>query len=144
MSMVRIEQTSWGRIPERRCSSIIAHTWRGDVRPNRVHERIGDRLDRLRLPNVGPAPTEARNRLEAVMEGGRDHSLPDGPLEQPDNPARPLVHFVPTEAGVNHRLANGFELERPELSRRLVAVELAERPDRHSDAGRLRCRLPVS
>jgi hypothetical protein len=47
----------------------------GDVGPDRIDERIGDRLDRLRFPDVGPAPAEARDGLESVMEGRRDHLL---------------------------------------------------------------------
>ena len=62
----------------------------GDVGPDRVNERIRDRLDRLRLPDVATAPTEAGDRLEAVMDGGRDHSLPHGPLERPDDDAGPV------------------------------------------------------
>ena len=87
------EQTSSGRMPERRCSSTIAQTG-GDIRPDCVNERIGDRPDRLRLPDIGPAPTETGNGLEAVMDGGRNHRLPDGPLEQShDYPARRLTSF---------------------------------------------------
>ena len=84
----------------------------GDVGPDGVDERLGDRLDRLRLPDVGPAPTEAGDGLEAVMDGGRDHLLSDGPLERPDDVADPLVDLVPTEAGVDHRLADGLEAQR--------------------------------
>jgi hypothetical protein len=43
-----------------------------------------------------------------MMDGGRDHFLPDGPFEKPNDPARPLVDFIPAKAGVNHRLADGL------------------------------------
>ncbi len=136
-------QTSPGRIPERRWSSTIAQTCRETCGPNRVNERIGDRLDRLRLPDVGPAPTEARNRFQAVMEGRRDHFLSDGPFERPENMPDPLVDFAPTETGLDERLANGLESERPELPGQCVTVELAERPESQPDVDRLRCRLAV-
>ena len=115
----------------------------GDVGPDGVHERLRDRLDRLRLPNIGPAPAEAGDGLEAVMDGGRDHPYPDGPPKQPHEPARSLVHFVPTETGIDHRLANGFELEGPEIAGHRVAVESAEWPDRPADRSRFRRRPPV-
>ena len=77
------------------------------------------------------------------MDRGRDHALANGPFDEPDDSARPLVHFVPAEAGINHRLANGLELERPEIPGHRIAVKLAERPDRLADASRLRRRLPA-
>jgi hypothetical protein len=95
------------------------------MRPNRINESIGDRLDRLRLPDIGPATSETGDRHKAVMERRRDNRLPDGPLEKSDDSARSFVDFVPTETGVNHRLANRLELERSEVSGRSMAVELA-------------------
>ena len=136
-------QTSPGRMPGEALEFDHRPNLPGDVGPDRVNERIRDRLDRLRLPDVGPAPTEAGDRLEAVMDGGRDHLLPDGPLERPDDLADPLVDLVPAEAGIDHRLADGLEPERPELPGQGVAVELAERPEGQPDVDRLRRRLAV-
>jgi hypothetical protein len=53
----------------------------GDVGPDRVHGRIGDRLDRLRLTDVGPATAKPWNGLEAMVEGRRDHLLDYCPFE---------------------------------------------------------------
>ena len=137
------EQTSPGRIPERRWSSTIAQTWR---------ETWG-RIASTNASGTGLTGSDSRtsarprrrpgDRLEAVMDGGRDHLLPDGPLERPDDLADPLVDLVPAKAGVDHRLANGLESERPELPGQSVAIELAERPDRQPDVLRLRCGLAV-
>src|SRR5262249_42390324 len=115
----------------------------GDARLDDVNERIGDGSDRLRLPDISPAPAEARHGFEAVMEGGRDHLLPSGPLESPQEMPDPLVDLAPAETGVDHRLANGLEPERPELPGRSVAVKLAERPEGQSDVHRFRGGLAV-
>jgi hypothetical protein len=40
----------------------------GDVRPDRVNERIRNRLDWLRFPDIGPAPTETGNGFQAMMD----------------------------------------------------------------------------
>jgi hypothetical protein len=53
----------------------------GDVRRDCLNKRIRDRPDRLGLSDVGPAPTETRNRFQAVMDRRRDHFLPDGPFK---------------------------------------------------------------
>src|SRR5208337_133098 len=66
-----------------------------DVRPDRFNESIGDRLNRLRLTNIGPATAEAGYCNQSMMKGRRDNPLPDGPLEQSDDPARSLVNLVP-------------------------------------------------
>jgi len=66
-----------------------------DMGTDRINERIGDRLDGLRFPDIGPAASETGDRDEAVMEGGRDDPLPDGPLEQSDDPTCSLVDLVP-------------------------------------------------
>jgi hypothetical protein len=115
----------------------------GDVGLNRVNERFGNRLDRLRLSNVGLAPTETRERFEAVMERRRNHFLRNSPLERTNNPPDPLIDLTPTEIRINHGLANGLESERPELPGQCMAIELAERPESQPDIYRLRCRLAV-
>src|SRR5262249_31184193 len=109
-----------------------------DMGPDRVNERIGDRLDRLRLPDVSPAPAEAPDRFQAMMNGWRDHLLSDGPFECPDDMPDPFVDLVPAEAGIDHRLANRLESERPELAGRSVSVKPAERPEGQPDVHRLR------
>jgi hypothetical protein len=113
------------------------------MRQNGIDERIGDRLDGRGLPDVGPASTKTRNGFQAVMEGGRNHFLRDGPLERSENMPNPLVDLIPTEAGVDHRLANGLEPERPELSSHRVAIELSERPESQPNTCRLRSRLAM-
>jgi hypothetical protein len=105
----RLTVSSVGSIPEPLDGIPMDGDLPGDMGTNRVNERIRNRLDRLRLPDVGPAATETRHGLEAMMNGGRDNSLPDGPFEKPNNPARPLVDFVPTKAQVNHSLTNGLQ-----------------------------------
>jgi hypothetical protein len=89
----------------------------GNIETDRINERIRYRLDRLRLPDIGPAPAKTRNGLKAVMDRGRDDCLSNGPFEKPHDPARPLVYFVATEARVDHRLTNSLKLERPEVFR---------------------------
>jgi hypothetical protein len=101
----------------------------GDMRPDDIDERVGDRPDRLRLPDVGPAPAEAGDSLETVMDGGGNQLLTHSPFERPDDLARSLVHFIPTEAGVDHRLANRLETDRPEFPGYGIAIESTERPE---------------
>jgi hypothetical protein len=115
----------------------------GDVGPNRVNERIRDRLDRLRFPDIGSAPTETSNRFEAVMERGRDHFLSDRPLERPENMPHAFVDFAPTETGIDHGLADCLKSQRTKLSSQDVTVEFAKGPESQPNVDRLRCRLAI-
>jgi hypothetical protein len=109
----------------------------GDVGFDGVNERVGHRPDRLRLPDVGPAPSKARDRFEAVMARRGDHFLPDGPLERSENVTNPFVDFAPAESGIDHGLADGLEAERPEFPGRGVAVEFAKGSEGQPDVHRL-------
>jgi hypothetical protein len=115
----------------------------GDIGPDDIDERIRDRLDRLRLPNVGPAPAEARNSLEAVMNGRGERLFFDGPLERPEDATDPLVDLISAEAGGYHVLTNRLEPTRPELPGYRLAIESAEGPEGQPDIHRLRGRLAV-
>jgi hypothetical protein len=53
-----------------------------DERFDRVHECVGDRLDRLRLPDSTPAFLESLDRFQAPMHLGRDRRLFNAPTEQ--------------------------------------------------------------
>ena len=99
----------------------------GDMRPDRIDERIGNRLDGLRLPDLAPAPTEAGDRLEAVMDRWRNHPLRHGPLVPPYNDLDPSANFGPANPRVDDRLANRLELERPEIPGQLIPVEFPNR-----------------
>jgi hypothetical protein len=67
------------------------------------------------------------------MDLGRNHRFLNAPSEHPDKALGPLIHDTPTEAGINQRLPDGFELERPEIPDREGAEQLAERPDCETD-----------
>jgi hypothetical protein len=47
------------------------------------------------------------------MDGGRDHSLGDGPIEGPDDDADPLTDFVPPNPGFNDGRRTGSSRNGP-------------------------------
>jgi hypothetical protein len=113
---------------------------------DRVHERIGDRLDRLRLPDSTPAFLESLDRFQAPMYLGRDHRLFNAPTEEPNNASGPFVDLVPAETSVDERLANGFEMKRPKVPSRERPEQLAEGSNREAnvtDFGRWLAVFPV-
>jgi hypothetical protein len=116
---------------------------RRDERPDSVHERIRDRLDRLRLPGFAPALLETFDRFQAPMHLRGDHRLFNAPTEQPDNASGPFVDFIPTETAVDERLANGLEMERPKVPGREGPEQRPERPNREANVADFRCRLAV-
>ena len=53
-----------------------------EVRQGRLDELDRDGLDLVGLAGVGPPLLEAGDRLEGLMDRGRDHLQADGPLER--------------------------------------------------------------
>ena len=103
------------------------------MRLDRINERIGDRLDRLRLPDCAPALFEALHRFQAPMDAGRNHRLLNATTKQPDQAAGPFVNFISTEAGVDERLANSLKVEGAEISGSEGSEKLAKGPNREAD-----------
>jgi hypothetical protein len=101
----------------------------GDVRSDRINERVWNRFDWFRLADVGSAATETWNRFEAVMDRGQDNFFPDAPLEHSENVTDPFVNFIPAETRADHGLANVFESERPKLLCHGMAIEFSERSE---------------
>jgi hypothetical protein len=52
------------------------------MRPDRINESIGDRLDRLRLPDVGPVASKAGDHNKAVMDRRRTIASPTAQLKR--------------------------------------------------------------
>jgi hypothetical protein len=80
------------------------------------------------------------------MNVGRDDCLFNAPTEHPDKASGPLIYHTATEAGVDERLANGFELQWAEIPGREGPEQLAERSNREAnvaDFGRRLAVLPV-
>jgi hypothetical protein len=71
------------------------------------------------------------------MDGSGDRLVLDAPAEDTDHVTGPTVDFVPAETGIDHRLPNRFEGQRPELLRQGVAVESTKGPDAVTDVVRL-------
>jgi hypothetical protein len=115
----------------------------GDVGLYGVNERIGDRPNRLGLSDLASAATETGDRLEAMMDRRGDHPLRDGPLVPTDDDSDPSVNLRPANASVDDRLANGLELERPEVAGQLFPVQFADRLDGVSDMGNLSGHLAI-
>jgi hypothetical protein len=115
----------------------------GDEWLDRIGERIGDRLDWLRLTDTAPALLQSLDGLQPPMDVGRNHRLFHTPTEQADQAAGALVNHAPTQARINHLLANGLELEGAELPNWELPEQLAKRADGEPNIANLRGRFAV-
>jgi hypothetical protein len=108
MSRTRITVSSPGRIPVRRWSWIMAHTWRATLGSMASTWESGTGL-RACSRERRIAPSAARPRLQTLMDAGRHKFTLDGPLEGPNYMAGPFVHFVAAEVSPDHLVPPGSE-----------------------------------
>ena len=85
---------------------------------------------RLGLAGLGPALLQAPDGLERLVDGRRRQLVLDRPLEQPDDPADPLVDRRARQPGVDHRLADALHRQRPEFAGGGAPVESPQGPER--------------
>jgi hypothetical protein len=115
----------------------------GDVGSDRVHDVIADWLDRPALAGVAPPLFQPIDRLQPVMDRGRDLLVGNRPVEKADDLLCLPVDLASAESRIDELLAYCLERQRTEFLGRCAAVELAQRAQSVPDLFNLRCRLAV-